>query len=246
MPVKTLHQEDLDKLLGQTRKTATIQCRMLRPLAGGVPASEKALKAFVEHHLGIPPESSEFGKALERIQKEEIGERDTTPEGGEVQTEDVYQVNVLRSNGHGPFILEHQLKALLKQAASRLGIFAAKGKRGSKGDLAECSTISAHDASLDEENPWNILLVNKDGEPAQTCFEIISGRVNTPKGWKSIQHHTEIAPAGSLFAFRLDWMPTKLSGNDIIDIIAMATQIGIGSCLSLGYGRFEVVEMEVG
>ena len=246
MPKNTVTQQDLDKILGSIRKTAVVNCRLTRPLAGGVKTDEKGLKAFIEHHLGIPPEASDFQPTFDRIMREEIGERDTTPEGGEVQTEEVYQINVIRADEDGPYIGEHQIKAMLKQSASRLGIFKAKGKLGSKGDLAECSTVSAHGESFRGDKPWNIYLRDDtDCNVATTAFEIISGRVRTPQGAKSIQHHTESAVAGTRFTFALDWMPTKLTGSDIQSIIAMATQIGLGSCLSLGFGRFEVVSMEV-
>jgi hypothetical protein len=243
MTVKTYTQRDLNSLIEEIRTTATIRARFIRPLAGGQPAGEKGIQSFVQHHLGLDPESEEFAKAVERISKEEVGERETTPEGGEVETSEVYQVNVIRRSEYGPFVLEHLIKALLKQAASRLGIFTAK--KGAKGDMAEMGTVEAFGDSLADPNrPWEIHLI-KDGAAAKTEYAVISGSVNTPKGKKSIQHNTETCEEGAEITFRISWPPNKLKADDMAKVIGAATVIGLGSCLSLGYGRFEVVKMTV-
>jgi hypothetical protein len=235
-----LTQVELDDLLAEVRSVAVVKCRMLRPLAGGVPAADEALRAFIEHHLGL--KGDEAQEAFNRIRKEESQTRETTPEGGEVKEEEVYAVNVLRRGQAGPFILEHQVKALLKQAASRLGLFQAKGKVGSKGDLAELGTVLAHGGSLAvPARPWEIYL----GIPKETRFDVLSGSVNTPQGKKSIQHHTEVAPEGTTFSFEVRWPAKKLTAHDMAKVLAAATQVGIGSCLSMGYGRFEVVEATI-
>lgn len=240
----TYSQGDMDAILGKRRARARIRCRAIRPIAGGQPAGDKGLRSFVEHHLGLEPGSKDFEDAVKRISEEEIGEVDVTAEGGEVETKEVYQVNCIRKSKIGPFLLEHQVKAMLKQAASRMGIF--KKKIGSKGDLAEMGTVRAAGASLmDPKRPWEIYLLAGSKKPAATHWEKISGSVNTPKGKKSIMHHTEVTQEGAEFEFEVDWMPTKLKKADFLALVAAATQIGIGSCQSLGYGKWEVVEMDV-
>ena len=236
---------ELSEMLEAIRTTAVAHCRLLRPLAGGQPADDAGLRGFVEHHLGIPPETLEFTAALERIKREEIGERDTTPETGELETLEVYQVNVVRRSAKGPYILEHMVKAMLKQSASRLGLFMAQKKRGSKGDLAEFGTVTASGESLqDSARPWEIY-PRIDGGPASTSYVKISGSVNTPQGKKSIQHHTEVIAEGSEFWFELRWPATRLNPDDIARIIAGGAIIGLGSCLSLGYGAFRVETLEI-
>jgi len=242
---KIYTQDDLDALMEKTRAKAIVECEFLRECAGGVPAGEKGLAAFVEHHLGLVPDTPDFEDAIKRIEKEEIGERETTEEGGEVDTASVYQVNIIRHSEHGAYLADHQIKALLKQSASRMGIFSAKGKIGSKGDLAEMGTVLAYGDSLqDPTRPWEIHLRNGDGA-ASTRYQEISGSVNSPKGKKSILHHTEVAAEGSRFSFALLWPETKLKSDDLVATIAAATQIGLGSCLSLGYGRFRVNNLEI-
>jgi len=239
----TYTQRDLDKLLGKVRARATVTCRSVRKIAGGQPATDKGLDAFVQHHLGLDPESDKGKEAISRIKDKEIGERATGTEDGELDNKEVYQVNVIRRNRTGPFLLEHQIKAMLKQAASRLGLFVKK--RGSKGDMAELGTVRAHGESLqDPTRPWEIHL-RLNGSAAETSFDQITGCVSTTQGKKSIMHHTEVVDEGTEFAFEFDWIPTKLKKSNMLEIIAAATQIGIGSCQSLGYGKYEVVEMEI-
>lgn len=241
---KKFSKGDLDKLLAEVRSRAVVKCVFKKPLAGGVPADDKGLEAFAEHHLKLTPGTDEFKGAIKRIKDEEIGERDTTPETGELSTEDVYQVNVLRKSEEGVFLLDHMVKASLKEAATRLGIF--QKKRGSKGDLAEMGTILAHGVSLrNEKRPWEIYLTGPQGGNNGTSFKSIQGTVGTPKGKKSISHHTEIAPEGCEFEYELRWLAGKLSAGDIPLLARAAAEIGVGSCRSLGYGRYDIIELEI-
>lgn len=231
-------EKEIAELADGSRSVARMTLRFLRPLAGGQPAGDKALEAFAEHHLKLVPGTQEFKDAIARIKTEEIGERDATPEVGEVQEKHVYAVNVIRRSDKGPYVLEHQVKALLKQAASRIGLF--KARIGTKGDMAEMGTVAAIGESLrNPARPWEVYLRNGSG-PATTSYDKIAGSVNTPRGKKSIQHHTEIAAEGSRISFEFRWPVGKLKAENLKEILAAAKIIGLGSCLSLGYGRFEV------
>lgn len=235
---------DLDKLLKKHRTWAIVKAHFVRETAGGQPAGRKQIEAFVEHHLKFKPGTQEFIDIVNRIEKEEIGERDTAPPDGELETTKVYGVNVIRKSDKdfGPYILEHMIKACLKVAASRLEIFTKK--RGSKGDLVEMGEIMAHgDSMRDPERPWQIYLTNGNGDPVGTEFKVISGSVSTPTGKKSIKHHTEFAPEGSKFEFKIYWPPKKIKHKDMLLMLAAARKIGLGSCASLGYGRFEIDEI---
>lgn len=236
---KAYTEAELAAMMDGERSAAAVTLTMTRRLAGSQPAGEKGVMAFVEHHLGLEPGSPEFEAACARIQKEEIGDREATPEGGEVQEVESYAVNVIRRSEHGPFVLEHQIKAMIKQAASRLGLFAAKGKVGCKGDVAEMGTVEAAGASLlNPKRPWEVYLVDANGKPVTTEWARISGSVGTPQGKRSIQHDTEVAPEGTMLHFIVRWPARKMKAEDMVKTIAAARVIGLGSCLSLDYGRF--------
>lgn len=239
----TYTQRDLDAILEEEGKIASVRVRLRFPrnFAGGQPAGEKELKAFIQHHLGISPDAPEFMETYARIRREEMGE-ETTPEGGEVQTEQVYGVNIIRKSDKGPFILEHQIKAWLKTAASRMGIF--KTKIGSKGDLAEMGMVTACGDSLQSAlRSWEIYL-RKDGGPVGTSFVNVSGRVNTPSGAKSIQHHSEVTDEGAVIEFRVSWTKIKFSMEDMLKTLAAASRDRLGSMRSIGYGDIEIISVE--
>lgn len=239
----TYNAEDLQAVLEDQRNCARVTVRVLTPIAGGVPAKEDGLKAFIEHHLGISPVDAElFNATLARIQKEEIGERDVKTEVGELEMQEVYSVNQLRRSDLGPFLAAHQLNAAIKQSASRLRIF--QKKRGSKGDVAEMGTVlAAGDSLQNPDRPWEIYL-RKNGGPAATSFEKISGSVSSPQGRKSIQHHSEVVEEGAVFVFDFHWTPFKFTNDHMVKTVAGMNAIGQGSCLSLGYGRIEVEQLE--
>jgi len=237
-------RDDLNARAEKFRAKVVVKCRFTRPHAGGQPATEKSLEAFVQHHLGLDPESNEGKDVIARIMNEEIGERDDTPTGGELDEEKVYGVNVIRRNANGPFILEHMVKACFKVAASRLGYFVQK--RGSKGDLSEMTLVRAHGLSLkDPERPWEIHLTDAEGNPITTHYELISGSISSAQGKKSIQHHTECTDEDCYFEFEYRWPANKIKKNEMLDIVAVIGNIGIGSTRSLNYSKFEVVEGEI-
>ena len=243
MATMTLTQADLDAQLAKVRSVATVRAKFLRQFVGGQPAKEEGVRAFVQHQALISPDTPEFEAMVQRILKEEIGDKEKSPEGAELQESSTYGVNVIRHSVAGPYIAAHQIQACIKQAASRLGLFMAK--RGAKGDLAELGTVRAVDSSLaDESRPWEIALT-QSGAAAHTSFQLLSGSVSTPMGRKSIQYHAEMADEGSEFAFEIHWPATKIRGKDMGLILAAATQIGLGSCLSLGFGRWEVLDATI-
>ena len=244
MTMEKFTKEDINARANLFRSRAVVKARFTRPHAGGQPATEVGLEAFVEHHLKLALGTDEFNEAMARIKNEDIGDRDTTPEGGELDEKATYGVNVIRRDANGPFVLEHMIKACAKVAASRLQYFVKK--RGSKGDLSEMTVVRAHGHSLsDQDHPWNIHLTDKDGKPIGTHFDLISGSISTPQGKKSIQHHTEVTNKDAYFEFEYRWPSTKIGKNEILNIFAAMGDIGIGSTRSLNYSKFEVLGVEI-
>ncbi len=216
---------------------------MLQPLAGGMPADDKGLANFVSHVMGLEAGTKESDEAISRIKKDEIGQEDTTPDGGEVKTEKVYAVNIIRRSEHGPFILEHMVKAMLKQAASRAT--SKNAEPGVKNELSEGSVIVAHGDSLqDPARPWEIYL-RQNGGPTETEFLKVQGAVGDPKGGKrSISSDVEVAVEGSEFEFEIRYQGRKLKPDYLRNVVWAASQMSVGSCKAKEFGKFEVVKME--
>jgi hypothetical protein len=187
---------------------------------------------------------NEARAAVDRILAEEVRDPvDTTPPEGEVLTgRESYGVHVLRRDDLGrAWIGDWQIKACLKQAASRLGIFVQT--RGTKGDLVEMGCVHAHGLSLDGD-PSHVLLL-RDGKPyTDRQYIRVAGHISGPSGSRSIQYDAEIAPAGCTFYFAVRFGPL-LSEEMIVTIIALAQNNGLGSGRSFEAGKFRVDKMTV-
>jgi hypothetical protein len=232
-----------DLRLEYEKRTAVLRCwcTVATELVGGLPADEKALRAFVEHHLGIAPGTEEFEKAVQRILKEEVGEHDITPEAGEIKEKQVYGVNVVRrTDSLGPWLGDWMVKANIKQATSRLGIFL--DVRGSKGNFAEAGNVRAIDFSLKEpHHPERIYVTNSDPtQPARTYFKEFMGRVQSPRGATSIIHHSECIAPDSHFAFEYRFLQGQVKDAEIPGVVGLMMVCGLGSVRSMECGKFRV------
>src|SRR5262249_43016011 len=103
---------DLTERYENMTSSVRCDCVVATELVGGVPADEKVIRMFAEHHLGIKDEV-ERDAAVKRILKEEVGERDITPELGEIKEKQVYGVNVVRRTEIGPFLGDWMIKACI-------------------------------------------------------------------------------------------------------------------------------------
>jgi len=227
-------------------KTAVIrvECELATEIVGGVPADKEGLRAFAKFHLGITSEK-ELDAAVERMQKEEIGERDATPELGELSEKVTYGVNIIRRDENGPWIGDWMIKAHYKQAASRLKIFIEH--KGSKGDFAEAGNVRAIGISLvDPSHPERIYLRDASGKkPAKTHFREFRGRVGGPQGMKSIIHNSECAEVGTRFAFEYRLLPSNLKTDDFRQVVAMGMIVGLGSAKAFECGKYLVRDCEI-
>lgn len=242
---RTYTKADLRKRYEAVTGHLSATIRLTRGVVGGVPAEGKALQAFIRHHLKLEGKKAE--DAMNRILKEELDHpegTDITPPEGEIQEAQVYSVSMLRNAGPGPYLGDWMVKACMKAAASRIGLF--KTKRGTKGDVSEMGEVLASEASLIKGlPPYMIHLVDDDGVPVQTEYTIIRGRVSTPQGAKSILGHHETAPIGSLLHFEMRWFGGKLTADDWANIFTAAGHIGLGSAKSYQRGQFEIERLEV-
>ena len=207
---------------------------------GGQPAGEDGVRRFVEHQLELTGEEAE--QAVRRILGQEIGDRDVTPTGGELQETLTYGINVIRRSEHGPWIGNWQIKACLKQAASRLNIFVEQ--RGSKGNLSEGGVVIPYGDSQQGDHPDHIYLRNGTAE-AKTTWKKFSGRVTGPRGSVSIITDTETAPPGTRFAFEYRFLPGRLTAKDVQQVLALSMICGLGSAKAFERGKFRIEKCEI-
>ena len=234
----TYNQEDLLRKYEEFTASASCECRFVAELVGGVPAARDDLAAFVRHHLKITDEA-EIEKAVQRILKEEVGEQDVTPPEGEVAEREVYAVNVIRRSKEGIWLGDWMVKACIKAAASRLGLFVSS--KGCKGNFAEAGRVHALGKSLKEtDHPERIYLFHQNGQPVETYFQKFMGRVQTPQGPRSIVHDSECAPAGSRFSWEFRFLPGNLNSDEMSKVVSLVGRIGLGSSRALERGTFVI------
>jgi len=233
--------EELHRVYGGNLATATVVLKFVSDVVGGQPAAPDGIKAFCEHHLHLT--GTELEEAIERITTGEVRKDSGTDEVKEVES---YGVNVLRRTVDGvAYIGTWQVRAMLKQSASRLGLFQQKGKVGSKGDMAEAMKVTPHgDSAIG--GIQEIAIVGPDGEPfTARQYRKFMGSVTGPSGRVSIVHDSEIAPVGSSISFQVQWPTKKIKGDDMAAVFALGQNIGLGSVKSLECGRFEIVSLSI-
>lgn len=235
-------REEIAETYSQMTGSVSMTCRFVTDLVGGLPADDEALMAFIENHLKLTGEQA--NEAFARIRKEEVT-RNVTPETGEVHEEEVYGVNVFRRTSHGIWLGDWMVKACIKAAASRAGLFVSN--RGLKGDIAEGGCVRATGLSRKEkDHPERIYLYHEEtGESPVTKFEQFMGRVQTPQGAKSIVHHSEVLKAGAAAWFDIEvrFLPGHIDQEDLKKILALMGNIGLGSAKALERGKYELVRV---
>lgn len=225
------------ELTGIARVRATFQTE----LVGGAPADEAGARIFVQHHLKL--EGDEAEAAIRRILSEEMGQPEGEVGEGELEEHRTYGLSILRRDECGPWIGTWMVKACLKCAATRLGLFMSK--RGSKGDVAEGGRVIGIEASACAVHVDRVHLVDEEDLPAKTYFRQFKGRVSSPRGSVSIVGDRECAPVGTRIAFEFRWKKGKLQDDDIANLFAMAQNIGLGSAKAFERGKFTIQELEI-
>lgn len=245
-------------------------CTAVTEIVGGQPADDKGLEQFVRYHLKLV-DQVDVAHAIDRIRNTEV--KDVTPDEGEVHEEKIYCVKALRHDIFGPYLGDWMIKACIKQAASRTGLFTRQ--RGSKGNFAEAGRVLAvghswrgsaadtgdwdaqqrliHFYAGDEVDEVGEVEPNDANAPiplpskitSQLYWKEFRGRVNGPSGAVSILHHSECVPAGAKFSFEFRFVRGKLSQSEMEDVLAMMTNMGIGSARSLERGKFRIDEARI-
>jgi hypothetical protein len=218
------------------------QCEAVTPLVGGMSATDNGIRAFIKHHLGIADEA-EAEKTFRRIKVEELGNKPVPSETGELQEQLTYGINVIRRTAIGPYLANHMIHANLKTAASRLGMFSEM--KGMKGNMAEGGVVYPYGASLKDDRPDCIYLVDANGDSATTYFDEFKGRVQSPKGSVSVIHHSECVPSGTRFSYEFKFIMGKFKESDIKDFLSLSMIVGIGSVKSLGNGKFRIITADI-
>lgn len=242
------NQSDLDALYEGMSSRVTVEAEFTTELVGGMASDEAGIRAFCQHHLKL--EGPALDEAVKRIQDEELGKaKEIAPDEAELEEKLTYGLCIIRRDLYGPWLGNWMIKACLKSAASRLGMFAAKGKRGSKGDIIEMGRIRAHGISRHPDYPQPDVHVHLMDpvldQGATTYYHDFRGRVSTPAGSMSIVSDRECVDAGTRFGFEFRWFAGRIDASDMSQIVSAMTVIGLGSAKAFERGKFRVRDMEI-
>lgn len=183
---------------------------------GGIPKTEKMIENYVSSKFGV--ENVDLAEELKK-------EVDLVEETEKVSC------GFRRDNGR-PFLGDYQLKALLKQSATRLRL--TTKKKGSKQDLTDGLFVNRK------------LFFTKDGEPVMDVdgSEEFCGHVQTRKGKRSILKQSEYIEGGEL-AFTIRVIKGGLvSAKNIKDLLLLGQEIGLGSNRSFESGKYDLLVCE--
>jgi len=198
---------------------------------------------YIIHGMGVT-DPEEAKKTFERIKREELGYHEITPETGELKEQITYGVNNIRRTAIGPYIGNWMIQANIKNAMSQINLF--KDLRGTKGKVSEGGVVRPYGISkLDERLDCIYLVDPYTNLPVVTTYQEFKGRVSSPTGSVSIVHTSEIAAAGSLFDFEFRFLKGQLKESDVMDALAIAQTIGLGSAKSLGMGKYRILDAVV-
>jgi hypothetical protein len=242
----TWHADQLQRTFEAHATELRLRCRAVREVVGGQPASRVGIESYLKYQ--VDPfnvlSAEQRAEMADRIEKEEIGKRrNTTPEGGEIQETFTGQITVIRQDPRGHWLGDWMLKAGVKQAASRLGIWS--GTRGSKGDMSEGGVVYATGPSLlDPARPYKIYLRDETGEkPAATDYETFRGSITLPKGERvSIVTNAEVAVPGTMFWWRYLCLGDRVSDEQFELLVAYLGNMGVGSARSQERGKYIIEE----
>jgi hypothetical protein len=231
---------EIEERYAELTACLTVEAELVTEMIGGQPAGQDGVESFVKHHLKLVGEEAEA--AVQRIMaREGAGPREIAPPEGELKEVESYAVNIIRHTEFGPYIGNWMIKACVKQAASRIGLF--KKKIGTKGDFAEGGRVHAigHSRKEDDRKIYLYDVENDDGD-VTTYYRKFRGKVSTPQGSVSIVHDSEVAPPGTRFNFEYRFMNGKTSKDEVMNILALACNCGVGSAKSFECGKFRIVK----
>jgi len=190
-----------------------VELKFRNRLYGGVPKNPDALRSFLE--------SSGLPKELEEEYEEEAG-----------ASEEVEKNHTgFREDENGIFIRDFQIKALLKETASVLGI--TTSKRGSKAILQHGLFVK----------PDRIYLLDEGGSPkkAPDGNEVMVGKVRGPSGTRSVVTIADYVEK-AIIRFQI-WLLKggKFAEEDLYKCLLLGQEDGLGSRRSFEAGKYDIV-----
>ena len=246
--------------LDASTNTFFVEIQFLDSILGGNPKSPEVFRSHIEARLrreakaavkrgDTPPSEERIQEIIARSMEEMFGsDVDTT-----ISQQEEKAHTTFKSNEHGPYIESRQVKAMLREMMSTLGI--TQSKRGSKQTYQHLLAVQACDEIGDplEGELVNQLNFHRDGEYIDEPDDYVQlvAHVVGPQGPRScIKHHDRIFEPSIRFLVRAPANMPKtratavLRDDDIVKMLSHAQNDGLGACRSQAYGKFKITRLE--
>lgn len=205
-------------------------------LMGGVPKDPKLIEGWLRSKAGVTDEE-ELRQATIRTLRELGVEIDTGASFDEMrqaseQVASDLKTNGFKSNGHGLYIEERQIKAMLKESVNVIFAGAKWGttRKGPRNYTAERVFVAEPSAVLLGKN-------EPDG------VELFLGHVSDASGRRSTLTYYEYVVQPTL-EFEVMVVEDGISEDQWAFIWVHAEENGLGALRSQGFGRFDVTRWE--
>ena len=210
-------QFDSSELYDRYNVTIKIRNRIM----GGVPRSAEIIEAWVKARTG-------YDDALTKAQTEEALATQVSEEAEKIWTG-------FPGDGRGLFVATRQIKAMLRESATMLGI--TKKKRGSKQVVQHGLEIKGPDheqrvylgvteASGSDEGPIHVMTA----QGPRTAL-------------KRQDYVDEPTLSFTIWVFKTAPQETRhLGEKEIVKMLTFAQENGLGAARSQGHGKFDVIE----
>ena len=243
--------------MAETTNTYLVECEFVAPILGGNPKNPEVFRTHIESKLrreaasaakkGLTPPSEErIQEIVERRMAEMFGEDvDTTIESQQEKTATGFKFNDL-----GPYIETRQIKAMLRDCMTSLGI--TVDKRGSKSTLRFLTAVLACDEEGTPHSGERSQQVNFYRDGAIVAEEDdhleLCAHTTGPSGARSfIKNQDYVKDARIYFLLRVPANMPKTRSTAILRDKEIVTILGHVQCLGANtsqvYGAFSVVNL---
>jgi len=202
-----------------------------KPVVGGIPKSPEVIAAWIESRAkkkGRMPE--EIQKLIEKVSSEVyISEDDMEKEIEKTWT-------TFKGDKEGIYIEDRNIKAMLREAASTLGLFKGTGSTARKQTFQHGLTIKPYRIRFYRDGE-----VIREPEDIQERPIIIDYKGNTISALK----REDIVKEGARITFYICIVANNVFSEKMVkEMVEIAQEIGIGAARSQGFGKFKIVEFK--
>lgn len=196
-------------------------------LCGGKPKSDALLEAHIIRQTGHEDEAT---KKLIAQAKE-----GATPEEGDLENRVEQSSTRFLSDERGLYIDAYQVKAMLRQSGSMLGLY--KKRIGTKQICAEGLEVKG----LEHERRVYLGKSAPDGTYEATIH--VTGPKGKLSGIKRVDFVEGVGLAFEIWILKTDANEKRHVGEkDLVEILRFSQENGVGADRSQGYGKFDVVK----